>query len=84
MNAALELYPHGRIVILAGEGTEGNFSTYHGKRTERAIKSRLTRERCSGDRWAHAYIYIHTNDGGDVYAGLDIDNERHLSDSDID
>lgn len=42
-----------KIEIVSGEGMgEGTTKLYTGKRTERAIKSRLTKERCNGDRWA--------------------------------
>jgi hypothetical protein len=40
------------LYIVSGEGTQGTREIYAGKRTARAIKARLTRERCSGDRWA--------------------------------
>lgn len=44
------------IRIVSGEGTIGKSETYTGKRTIRALKSRLTRERCNGDRWARAEV----------------------------
>lgn len=40
------------ISIVSGEGEIGTEEEYTGKRTPRAIKARLTRERCHGDRWA--------------------------------
>jgi len=40
------------LIILSGEGNVGVSEQYTGKRTVRAIMSRLTRERCGGDRWA--------------------------------
>jgi len=40
------------LYIISGEGTYGHREEYTGKMTVRAIKSRLTRERCHGDRWA--------------------------------
>lgn len=46
----------GKIVILSGEGTTGIYELYTGARTARALKSRLTKERSNGDRWAKAYI----------------------------
>jgi hypothetical protein len=46
------------IIILSGEGDEGRLVRYTGKRTERALKARLTRERCHGDRWARAFIAV--------------------------
>ena len=45
------------IEIVSGEGSgTGTSETYAGKRTVRAIRSRLTRERCKGDRWAFAEV----------------------------
>ena len=38
--------------IVSGGGEQGSSSPYTGKRTLRAVRSRLTRERCHGDRWA--------------------------------
>lgn len=40
------------IEILSGEGEDGNTEDYTGARTVRAIKIRLSQERCNGDRWA--------------------------------
>jgi len=47
-----------RILILSGEGTNGIFEEYTGSGTDRAIKSRLTKERQNGDRWAKAFILV--------------------------
>lgn len=44
------------IRIVSGEGEQGNVRAYTGKRSVRAIKSRLTRERCGGDRWARVEL----------------------------
>jgi hypothetical protein len=41
------------IWILSGEGEVGTRERYTGKLSARALKARLTRERCGGDRWAH-------------------------------
>ena len=46
------------IRIISGEGEVGTIEAYTGKKTERAIKCRLTRERCNGDRWARAEVLI--------------------------
>jgi hypothetical protein len=46
------------IRIVSGEGTVGSSDAYTGKRTIRALKSRLTRERCNGDRWARAEALV--------------------------
>lgn len=40
------------IKIISGEGENGTVENYTGKRTARAVKARLTKERCNGDRWA--------------------------------
>lgn len=47
------------LQVVSGEGETGSIEPYTGKRTVRAIKARLTRERCGGDRWAR----VDTNDG---------------------
>lgn len=45
------------IVIVSGEGTgNGHRKTFTGNRTARAIRARLTKERCGGDRWAYVEI----------------------------
>lgn len=44
------------LVIISGEGAAGTVGPYTGKRTVRALKMRLTRERCGGDRWARVQI----------------------------
>lgn len=49
----------GDMLIASGEGAgAGKIERYYGARTERAIRSRLSRERCHGDRWASAYIEL--------------------------
>ena len=40
------------IEILSGEGEEGTREDYEGARTVKAVRARLTSERCGGDRWA--------------------------------
>jgi len=44
----------GKITILSGEGECGTREAYTGKHTTRALKLRLAKERCHGDRWAKA------------------------------
>lgn len=46
------------IRIVSGEGTVGTAEAYTGKRSVRALKARLTRERCNGDRWARAEVLV--------------------------
>lgn len=68
-----ELIQKNEIHIISGEGDYGTRERYDGKRTLRAIKIRLTRERCNGDRWARAEVYSHeSKDGGLV--GIDIES----------
>lgn len=44
-----------RIEIWSGEGNgPGTREEYTGKRTARALRARLTRERVQGERWARA------------------------------
>jgi hypothetical protein len=50
------------IRIVSGEGEIGHVEPYTGKRTIRAIKLRLARERRGGDRWARASVYSHDVD----------------------
>ncbi len=59
------------IQIISGEGEIGGIEPYTGKRSLRAIRQRLTKERCGGDRWAKARVFSHQNEYGDVW--LDID-----------
>lgn len=59
------------ILIVSGEGETGTSQAYTGKRTVRAIKMRLNKERCGGGRWAMAKVYSHSNAFGDVYADIE-------------
>lgn len=43
------------ILIFSGEGTEGIFKRYKGKRTIRALSSYITREQSNGDRWVRVF-----------------------------
>jgi hypothetical protein len=55
------------VYIISGEGTgEGHREKYHDVRTITAIKNKLTRERCNGDRWAKAIITSHVGKHGQV------------------
>ena len=69
MNAKEILDAGIEIRIVSGEGAVGGSDVYTGKRTVRALKSRLTRERCNGDRWARAEALVHpeTDDSPAVY-----------------
>jgi len=48
-----------QLQIISGEGEYGTCEPYEGKQTVHAIKCRLTKECCNGDRWAR----IDTLDG---------------------
>lgn len=48
----------GDMLIFSGEGDAGTWERYEGKREAKAIRSRLSRERCGGDRWADAWIEL--------------------------
>ena len=56
MTTITKLIEANEIRIVSGEGAVGASEIYSGKRTIRAIKMRLTKERCGGDRWANAAI----------------------------
>jgi len=62
------------IRIVSGEGDVGGAEAYTGKRTIRALKSRLTRERCHGDRWARAEALVNaeTDDYPAVYSEISL------------
>lgn len=47
------------LQIVSGCGERGEVEKYTGAKTVRAIKARLTRERCGGDCWAR----VDTDDG---------------------
>ncbi|MBN2783785.1 MAG: hypothetical protein JXR25_03075 [Pontiellaceae bacterium] len=46
----------GVIVLLNGEGNYGNTEIYKGKKTIRALKLKVTKERSGGDRWCRVFI----------------------------
>ena len=62
------------IRIVSGEGAVGTAEAYTGKRSVRALRARLTRERCNGDRWARAeYLAaLETESNPAVYAELSL------------
>ena len=56
LDNSITLEPDDQIEIVSGEGENGTREEYDGSMTIRALKSRLVRERCSGDRWAYCEI----------------------------
>ena len=74
----------GKIIIQSGEGEIGTFESYHGARTLRAIRARLTRERCNGDRWARAWIEAGPEYVEDTFVDIDGSDMRMILPEDID
>ncbi|MBK7542810.1 MAG: hypothetical protein IPI57_15840 [Candidatus Competibacteraceae bacterium] len=65
------------IVIVSGEGEQGTREVYTGKRSIRAIKLRLGKER-RGGRWARAEVYDGQSQYGDrIYVEVET-GEMHL------
>lgn len=48
----------GDILIFSGESESGTWERYYGKRDKAAIRRKLSRERCGGDRWASAWTEL--------------------------
>lgn len=71
MTTITKLIETNEIRIVSGEGEVGTSEIYNGKRTIRAIKMRLTKERCGGDRLANAKVFSHSNDYGDVFVDVE-------------
>jgi hypothetical protein len=67
-----------RIIILSGEGETGEIEEFTGKKTARAIKSRLTRERAGGDRWAMALQFVENHGTNDLFEDLETGALRHI------
>ena len=64
--------PHCRIFIDSGEVENFHREIYTGKRSQRAIKARLTRERCNGQRWARAMMCMdYENEAGSVFMNME-------------
>lgn len=79
----------GDMLILSGEGDNGSWERYFGARTAKAIRSKLSRERCGGDRWASVWIETGKDDlGNTAYGKLDasfdgIVSQRSVEQDDI-
>jgi len=71
MTTITKLIEANEIRIVSGEGAVGASEIYSGKRTIRAIKMRLTKERCGGDRWANAKVLSHSNEFGNVFVDIE-------------
>ena len=71
MTTITKLIEANEIRIASGEGAVGASEIYSGKRTIRAIKMRLTKERCGGDRWANAKVFSHSNEFGNVFVDIE-------------
>jgi hypothetical protein len=68
----------GDMLIFSGEGDDGAWERYYGKRDKAAIRRKLSRERCGGDRWASAWIELEGLEdagypGEKVYGELGVD-----------
>jgi hypothetical protein len=73
MTTVTKLIETNEIRIVSGEGEVGTTEIYNGKRSLRAIKMRLTKERYGGDRWAYAKVFSHTNNIGDKFDDIYVD-----------
>lgn len=71
MTTITKLIETNEIRVVSGEGEVGTCEIYNGKRTIRAIKMRLTKERCGGDRRANAKVFSHSNNYGDVFVDVE-------------
>lgn len=71
MTTITKLIEANEIRIVSGEGEVGTSEIYNGERTIRAIKMRLTNERCGGNRWANAKVFSHSNNVGDVFVDVE-------------
>lgn len=65
------------IYIYSGEGI-ATPEVFEGKRTILAIKRRLTKERCNGDRIAWAVVYAFDTEYG-FHVGVDIETGEYRS-----
>ena len=63
-----------RISIVSGEGEVLTREEYTGKRTERALKMRITKELCHGDRKARAEYLVSTS----YYDGDAVENWERI------
>lgn len=59
------------IIIFSGEGEVLTPEKYSGKRTIRAIKMRLKKERCNGERNAYAKVFSYVGVGSNVFVDVE-------------
>lgn len=63
---------NGDMLIYSGEGDSGTFERYFGVRSAKAVRSKLSRERCSGSRWASVWVELNGNqDNGWLESGIE-------------
>lgn len=75
-----------KYLIFSGEGDRGTWDPYTGTDSERALKSRLTKERAGGDRWASIWRKTDMEDrrtGWPVYEQFDPDTGEVLDNRSI-
>ena len=75
-----------KYLIFSGEGDRGTWEAYTGTESEKAFKSRLTKERAGGDRWASIWRKTDMEDrrtGWPVYEKFDPDTGEVLDNRSI-
>lgn len=76
----------GDMLIFSGEGTHGSWERYFGVRSKAAIRSKLSREREGGARWASCWIEdgrVDVVTGDKVYDRLDTDLESVVNEQSV-
>ena len=74
---AANLIAINEITIVSGERKkQGTVEVYNGRRSLRAIKMRLTEERCGGKRWAYARVFYQIDRCG-IEVFLDVVNGKY-------
>ena len=67
-------------LILSGEGEVGTWERHTGKGTLTAIRRRLNRERCNGDRWASVWVPAGEGYEDDAYMEINEDTGEPTGD----
>jgi hypothetical protein len=65
------------IAIISGEGTSGTAIFYKGKKSIKALKYRLTKERCHSDRWAKAIEFRGIAHDGNTKIGINLETKTY-------